>query len=577
MKWHLSCHNNGVIASVNNAGRHLPAAPSQTGNPQSLATSGSTAFQETMLAAESANKTASEPQAGTQTGVRRTRPADTGDCNGKSAKKPASSELGRGVQATAAIQEPQLAANQSRDSQDTRGLDACQKISSCTSQGSAGNPVQAPEEWSSAEASTELCRSSTLSPETSQSVSSEAGMLDAPGSPEPTNATDVPGDMAGERSSLDAGTLPAQLQAAGSQEGTAIAQAYPELLTQEKDSSIPTNRNSNEPDGIQNADGPAGSNVEPAEGDPTEIALQQGIGFRDLFRGDQTRGEASMHPIRLLSTKIGSKGAAGKLQDADKSLRGSESKSQVKSERAHEPGDAEQSKSPSDFQNVIDPNKSGLPADVTLTSRDSVSGGGTGITSAVSVSAHSQSSQDLPSSHSNAFISDSGESMDMDQLSRAASNAGTIAQPVVNSAQLIQSLGKSEIKIGMQSEEFGKISITTSHTRDALVAQIYVDHGDLAKSLADHLPDVQSRLASSHSGDVRIAMASGSSGTAADSSAGQSNQQPNQERQDNKNFERGTYDSGYSQPASPMTSEPATSMGMATAGPIIPSRLDLRA
>jgi hypothetical protein len=78
------------------------------------------------------------------------------------------------------------------------------------------------------------------------------------------------------------------------------------------------------------------------------------------------------------------------------------------------------------------------------------------------------------------------------------------ALPIINTARLIQSMGQSEMRVGIRSDEFGNISIRTSTTRDLLSAQISVDNGDLAKALATHLPEMQTRLENNQAGEVRI-------------------------------------------------------------------------
>jgi len=78
--------------------------------------------------------------------------------------------------------------------------------------------------------------------------------------------------------------------------------------------------------------------------------------------------------------------------------------------------------------------------------------------------------------------------------------------PVINTAKLIQSMGQSEMRVGMRSNEFGNISISTSTTRDQVSAQISLEHGELAKTLAAHLPEMQTRLGGSQPMDVRIDM-----------------------------------------------------------------------
>jgi hypothetical protein len=86
------------------------------------------------------------------------------------------------------------------------------------------------------------------------------------------------------------------------------------------------------------------------------------------------------------------------------------------------------------------------------------------------------------------------------------------ALPVINTAKLIQSMGQSEMRVGMRSTEFGNISISTSSTRDLISAQISLDHGELARTLAAHLPEMQARLGGNQPMDVRIEMNGASAG-----------------------------------------------------------------
>jgi hypothetical protein len=102
--------------------------------------------------------------------------------------------------------------------------------------------------------------------------------------------------------------------------------------------------------------------------------------------------------------------------------------------------------------------------------------------------------------------------------------------PTINTARLIQSMGQSEMRLGMRSEEFGNISIHTSTTRDLLSAQISVDNGDLAKVLAVHLPEIRTRLEGQQSGEVRIDMTS--QGSQAGTPNGASSQSQDESRGD---------------------------------------------
>jgi hypothetical protein len=106
----------------------------------------------------------------------------------------------------------------------------------------------------------------------------------------------------------------------------------------------------------------------------------------------------------------------------------------------------------------------------------------------------------------------------------AAPASITIPQelPAINTAKLIQSVGQSAMRVGMRSDDFGNISISTSATRDLISAQISLDHGELARTLAAHLPEMQARFGN-HPMDVRIDMNGQGAGQGAGTSAGMSN------------------------------------------------------
>jgi len=74
-----------------------------------------------------------------------------------------------------------------------------------------------------------------------------------------------------------------------------------------------------------------------------------------------------------------------------------------------------------------------------------------------------------------------------DHASARASTAEGTTMPVVNSAQLIQSMHHSEMRLGMRSAEFGDISISTSLNHQSLSTQISINHPELGRALAIHL------------------------------------------------------------------------------------------
>jgi hypothetical protein len=82
----------------------------------------------------------------------------------------------------------------------------------------------------------------------------------------------------------------------------------------------------------------------------------------------------------------------------------------------------------------------------------------------------------------------------------------------------------------MRSSEFGNISINTSATRDVVSAQISLDHGELAKALAAHLPEMQARLGGNQPMSVRIDMNGTATGQGSGNSGGMSNGTAGQSR-----------------------------------------------
>ncbi|MGA7341554.1 MAG: hypothetical protein WBE72_06435 [Terracidiphilus sp.] len=64
----------------------------------------------------------------------------------------------------------------------------------------------------------------------------------------------------------------------------------------------------------------------------------------------------------------------------------------------------------------------------------------------------------------------------------------------INTANLIQKMNATEMRVGMHSAEFGEISIRTSVSLQQMTAQISVDHGDLGKAISAHIPDMEAKL-----------------------------------------------------------------------------------
>jgi hypothetical protein len=116
----------------------------------------------------------------------------------------------------------------------------------------------------------------------------------------------------------------------------------------------------------------------------------------------------------------------------------------------------------------------------------------------------------------------------------------TQAVPVINTARLIQNMGQSEMRVGMRSNDFGNISISTSATRDLISARISLDHGELARTIATHLPEMQVKFGSNQTVNVRVDTNGQPAGHSAGTSASMSNGSADQSRSYRQQGGRGT-------------------------------------
>jgi hypothetical protein len=152
----------------------------------------------------------------------------------------------------------------------------------------------------------------------------------------------------------------------------------------------------------------------------------------------------------------------------------------------------------------------------------------------------------------------------------ANSTESTQAAHALNSAQLIQSVHGSEMRLGMSSAEFGNISINTSLNHQTLSAQISMDHSALGHALAMHLPAIEEKLGSAYGLQAKVELRdTASNSTASDSSS-------NESRGDRRSQggSTGTSTAALKSPIGTLTSSnftpSSTSMAAST------SRLDIR-
>jgi flagellar hook-length control protein FliK len=106
--------------------------------------------------------------------------------------------------------------------------------------------------------------------------------------------------------------------------------------------------------------------------------------------------------------------------------------------------------------------------------------------SSSTVSEHTLSPKD---SSTGAALPQTAEAGTQTEVSSAA------AASILHSAKLLERVGQSELRVGIQGGEFGNIDIRTSMTRNQFTAEIAVEHGELGRMLAADLPSLQNKLA----------------------------------------------------------------------------------
>jgi hypothetical protein len=168
-----------------------------------------------------------------------------------------------------------------------------------------------------------------------------------------------------------------------------------------------------------------------------------------------------------------------------------------------------------------------------------------------------------------------GHSAKTPDTAAPASIAMPQALPVINTAKLIQSIGQSEMRVGMRSNDFGNISISTSATRDLISAKISLDHSELARTLAAHLPEIQARFGGNQAMDVRIDMNGQGAGQGAGMSAGMSNGSADESRGDRQ--QGGGAASSHSVNGFAEQGHSLAATGMPTGEGRLDARLDIRA
>jgi hypothetical protein len=79
------------------------------------------------------------------------------------------------------------------------------------------------------------------------------------------------------------------------------------------------------------------------------------------------------------------------------------------------------------------------------------------------------------------------------QLAHAEA-ADTPSPTGIDTARVIQKMSETEMHVGINSAEFGGISIRTTVSQQQMMTQISVDHGELGKAISAQIPAVQQKL-----------------------------------------------------------------------------------
>jgi flagellar hook-length control protein FliK len=107
--------------------------------------------------------------------------------------------------------------------------------------------------------------------------------------------------------------------------------------------------------------------------------------------------------------------------------------------------------------------------------------------------------QPQTSSNAPSATPESGESKPAPEIRSGNIPLGSVhdltrATLLVNSASLLDQMGKSELKLGMRVGDFGSVEIRTQMDRQQLKADISVEHHELGRALTAELPALQQTL-----------------------------------------------------------------------------------
>jgi hypothetical protein len=170
---------------------------------------------------------------------------------------------------------------------------------------------------------------------------------------------------------------------------------------------------------------------------------------------------------------------------------------------------------------------------------------------------------------------DAGVATNSTLQAQAAPAESAQSAQALNSAQLIQSVHGSEMRLGMNSAEFGNISINTTLSHQTLSAQISMDHSALGNALAMHLPAIEEKLGSAYGLQAKVELRDTTSNSAAsDSSSSPSSSSQSSGDRRSQGDSNGRPSGGLQSSIGALTSSNFTSSSTSMAAGT--SRLDIR-
>lgn len=115
---------------------------------------------------------------------------------------------------------------------------------------------------------------------------------------------------------------------------------------------------------------------------------------------------------------------------------------------------------------------------------------------AQAVAMHVASHATVPTQSAQASVGDTAGAAKLPGVTSPVHTTGDepLAASGINAVKLIQSMGESEMRVGMHSPEFGDIAIRTTILQQQMVTQISLSHNDLSQAISAHVATVQAKL-----------------------------------------------------------------------------------